>query len=62
MNRLYYRWESLQSVIEGGEWMRAEKRRVMPINRCVFVIEPDVTGLEARMIGILIKAEHQVPI
>jgi hypothetical protein len=62
VNRLYRRWELLQSVIEDGEWMRVGKRRAMPIDRRVFVIELDVTGPEVRMIGILMKAEHQVPI
>nr|WP_228546361.1 hypothetical protein [Halegenticoccus tardaugens] len=33
----------------------------MSIDGCVFVIELDVTGPKVRMVGILVKAEHQVP-
>ena len=42
--------------------MRIEKRRAMPINRRVFVIELDVTGPEVRMIGVLVEAEHQIAV
>jgi hypothetical protein len=52
----------LSSLIEDGEWVRIEKRRAMPVDRCVFVIELDVTGPKVRMIGVLVKTEHQVSV
>jgi len=58
VNRLHCRRELLQSIIKDGEWMRMEKHHTVPIDGRVFVIELDVTGPEARMIGILMKAEH----
>nr|WP_227231198.1 hypothetical protein [Salinirubrum litoreum] len=62
MNRLYCRWELLQSVIKNSERVCIEKRRVMPIDGCVFVIELDVTGPKVRLVGILVEADHQVPV
>nr|WP_199239080.1 hypothetical protein [Halorubrum sp. GN11GM_10-3_MGM] len=52
----------MQSVIEDGKWMRIEERRAMPIDQRVLVIELDVAGTKIRMIGVLVEAEHQVPI
>jgi hypothetical protein len=52
----------LQSIIEGGEWMRIEKRRAMPIDRRVFVIKLDVAGPKIRMVSVLVEAENQVPL
>jgi hypothetical protein len=49
-------------VIEDGEWMRVEKRRAMPIDRRVFAIELDVAGSKVWMVGILVEAEHQIPL
>nr|WP_185955779.1 hypothetical protein [Halorubrum cibi] len=34
----------------------------MPIDGRVFVIELDVTGSKIRMIGVLVKAQHQIPV
>ena len=34
----------------------------MPVDRCVFVIELDVTGPKVRMIGVLVKTKHQVSV
>jgi len=51
----------LQSVIEDGEWMHIEKRRAMPVDRRVFIIELDVAGPKIRMVSVLMEAEHQVP-
>jgi hypothetical protein len=34
----------------------------MPIDRRVFVIELDVARPKIRMIGVLVEAEHQVPV
>ena len=34
----------------------------MPVNRRVFVIELDMTGPTVRMVGILVEAEHQIPV
>ncbi len=42
--------------------MRIEKRRLVPINRRFFVIELDVAGPKVRMLGVLMNAEHQVPV
>jgi hypothetical protein len=42
--------------------MRIEKRRLVPINRRVFVIELDVTGPKVRMVGVLVEAEHQISV
>lgn len=42
--------------------MRIEKRRTMPINGHVIMIELDVAGPKVRMIGVLMKTEHQAPI
>jgi hypothetical protein len=42
--------------------MRIEKRRLVPINRRVFVIELDMTGPKVRMVGILVEAEHQIAV
>nr|WP_209438553.1 hypothetical protein [Natronococcus sp. JC468] len=41
--------------------MRIEKRRAMPINRHIFVIELDVARPEIWMISVLMEAKHQVP-
>lgn len=40
--------------------MRIEKRRTVPIDGRVFIIELDVAGPKVRMIGVLMKSEHQV--
>jgi len=61
VNCLHCRRELLQSIIEGGEWMRIEKRRAMPIDRRVFVIKLDVAGPKIRMVSVLVEAENQVP-
>ena len=42
--------------------MRVEKRRAMPVDRRVFVIELDVTGPKVRVIGVLVEAQHQMPV
>ncbi|MDS0296750.1 hypothetical protein NDI79_21515 [Halogeometricum sp. S3BR5-2] len=42
--------------------MGIEKRRLVPINRRVFVIELDMTGPKVRMVGILVEAEHQIAV
>nr|WP_222914265.1 hypothetical protein [Natrinema sp. SYSU A 869] len=42
--------------------MRIEKGRAMPIDGRVFVIELDVAGTKILMIGILMEAEHEVPL
>ncbi|MBP1903201.1 hypothetical protein J2744_002905 [Halorubrum trapanicum] len=42
--------------------MRIEKRRAMPVDGRVFVIELDVTGPKVRMIGVLVEAQHQIPV
>jgi hypothetical protein len=42
--------------------MRIEKRRLVPINRRVFVIELDMTGPKVRMVGVLVEAEHQIAV
>nr|WP_197424758.1 hypothetical protein [Natronomonas sp. CBA1123] len=42
--------------------MRIEKRRLVPINRRVFVVELDMTGPKVWMIGVLVEAKHQVPV
>jgi hypothetical protein len=62
VNRLQSRRELLQSVIEDGERVRIEKRRVMPIDRRVFVLKLDVAGSKVWMVGILMEAEHQIPL
>ncbi|MDS0478063.1 hypothetical protein NDO75_24165 [Natrinema sp. 1APR25-10V2] len=52
----------MKAIIEESEWVRIEKRHPMPIDGRVFVIELDVAGSKVRMVGILMEAEHQVPI
>ncbi|MDB2272415.1 hypothetical protein PM032_15540 [Halorubrum ezzemoulense] len=52
----------MESVIEDSERVRIEKRCAMSINRRVFVTELDVTGAKVRMIGVLVEAEHQIPV
>jgi hypothetical protein len=42
--------------------VRIEKRRLVPINRRVFVIELDMTRSQVWMIGVLVEAEHQISI
>nr|WP_199506023.1 MULTISPECIES: hypothetical protein [unclassified Haloferax] len=42
--------------------MRIEKRRLVPINRRVFVIELDMTGPKVQMVGVLVEAEHQISV
>ncbi|GAA0291363.1 hypothetical protein GCM10009066_02300 [Halarchaeum salinum] len=42
--------------------MRIEKRRAMPVDGRVFVIELDVTGPKVWMVGVLVEAEHQIPV
>ena len=42
--------------------MRIDKRHLIPIDRCVLVIKLNVAGSKVRMIGILVKAEHQIPV
>jgi hypothetical protein len=44
VNRLYRRWELPESVIEDGERVRIEKRRAMPVDGRVFVIELELTS------------------
>nr|WP_254538638.1 hypothetical protein [Halomarina sp. BCD28] len=42
--------------------MRIEKRHTMPIDGRVFVIELDVAGSKIWMVGVLVEAEHQIPL
>jgi hypothetical protein len=42
--------------------MRIEKRCLVAVNRRVFVIELDMTGPTIRMVGVLMKAEHQIAV
>jgi hypothetical protein len=62
VNRLESRRELLQPVIEDSEWVCIEKRRTVPIDSHVLVIELDVTASQIRVVSVLMEAEHQVPI
>jgi len=62
VNRRHCRRELRQPVIKDGEWMGIKKRRAMPVDRRVFVIELDVAGPKIWMVSVLMEAEHQVSI
>jgi hypothetical protein len=52
----------LKSFLKYGKGMLIEKRRSIPVNRCLVVIELDVAGAEVLVIGVLMEAEHEVPL
>jgi hypothetical protein len=52
----------LKSFLEYGKGMLIEKRRSIPVDRCLVVIELDVAGAEVLVIGVLMEAEHEVPL
>jgi hypothetical protein len=52
----------LKSFLEYGKGMLIEKRRSIPVNRFLVVIELDVAGAEVLVIGVPIEAEHEVPL
>nr|WP_262174469.1 hypothetical protein [Halomicroarcula laminariae] len=41
--------------------MGIKKRRSMPVDLRIFVIELDMAGPKIRMVSVLVEAEHQVP-
>lgn len=52
----------LKPFVKYGERMLIEKRRAIPINSRPVVIELDVAGAKVLVIGILMEAEHEVPL